>query len=85
MGLPGQTRRQIEDDVELVLNAGAFPKLAEYSPIPGTRMWPEAVKASRYPIELEPLYHNCTLLPAAEPEVDRTFLQETRRRIRDRL
>jgi hypothetical protein len=85
VGLPGQTRRQIEDDVELVLNAGAFPKLAEYSPIPGTRMWPEAVKASRYPIELEPLYHNCTLLPAAEPEVDRTFLQETRRRIRDRL
>jgi hypothetical protein len=48
-------------------------------------MWPEAVKASRYPIELEPLYHNCTLLPAAEPEVDRAFLQETRRRIRDGL
>jgi hypothetical protein len=80
-GLPGQTRSEIEDDVELVLSAGAFPKLAEYSPIPGTRMWPDAVKAGRYPIEEEPLYHNCTLLPAADPSVDAAFLAETRRRI----
>ncbi|MFH0825780.1 MAG: B12-binding domain-containing radical SAM protein [Pseudomonadota bacterium] len=83
VGIPGQTRSQIEDDVELALNAGAYPKLAEFSPIPGTAMWPAAVKRSPYPIEQEPLFHNCTLLPAAEPEVDWGFLRKTRERIRE--
>jgi radical SAM superfamily enzyme YgiQ (UPF0313 family) len=83
VGLPGQTRTEIEDDVDEVLRAGAYPKLAEYSPIPGTEMWHEAVRASRFPIEREPLFQNCTLLPAAEPEVDWTFLQKTRARIRE--
>lgn len=82
VGLPGQSGRQIEDDVELVMRAGATPKLAEYSPIPGTSMWRTACQVRKYPIAEEPLYHNCTLLPAAEPEVDWTFLQRCRRRIR---
>ena len=82
VGLPGQSKAMIEDDVERVLLAGAFPKLAEYSPIPGTEMWSKALKASRYPIDKEPLFQNCTLLPAAEPEVDAAFLQATRKRIR---
>lgn len=81
VGLPGQTRETIEADVHRVLTAGAYPKLAEYSPIPGTQMWPVAVKASRYPIDKEPLFQNCTLLPAAAPDVDGSFLQLTRKRI----
>jgi radical SAM superfamily enzyme YgiQ (UPF0313 family) len=83
VGLPGQSTAMIEDDIERVLLAGALPKLAEYSPIPGTEMWPKALKSSRHPIDKEPLFHNCTLLPAAEPEVDSAFLQATRKRIRD--
>jgi radical SAM superfamily enzyme YgiQ (UPF0313 family) len=85
VGLPTQSRAQIERDVEIVLEAGAIPKLAEYSPIPGTEMWRDAMRASPYPIELEPLYQNCTLLPAARPEVDWSFLQKTRQRIRKSL
>jgi len=85
VGLPGQTSAQIEDDVDLVLRAGALPRLAEYSPIPGTPMWPTALKQSRYPIGNEPLFHNCTLLPTAEPEIDWAFLQSTRKRIREYL
>jgi radical SAM superfamily enzyme YgiQ (UPF0313 family) len=81
VGLPGQTVRQIEEDVDRVLAAGALPKLAEYSPIPGTRMWPEALAGARYPIDSEPLFQNCTLLPAAGPGVDAAFLQNLRRRI----
>jgi len=65
------------------LRLGALPKLAEYSPIPGTVLWPAAVKSSRYPIREEPLFHNCTLLPAAEAGVDSDFLQKLRRRIRE--
>ncbi len=81
VGLPGQKPEQIELDVNRVLAAGALPKLAEYSPIPGTRMWPEALAAARYPIESEPLFQNCTLLPAAHPDVHNEFLQNLRRRI----
>jgi len=85
VGLPGQSRAQIEDDVDRVIDSGAFPKLAEYSPIPGTETWAEALGVAKYPIEKEPLFHNCTLLPAAEPEVDWTFLRTIRMRIRDEL
>jgi radical SAM superfamily enzyme YgiQ (UPF0313 family) len=81
VGLPGQTAAQIEEDVDRVLAAGALPKLAEYSPIPGTRMWLEALEGARYPVDSEPLFQNCTLLPAAGPGVDAAFLQILRRRI----
>ncbi len=85
VGIPGQSRAHIEDDVALVLRAGAYPKLAEYSPIPGTQMWNQAVSVSRYPIAREPLFQNCTLLPAARDDVDAAFLQVTRKRIREAL
>ncbi len=83
VGLPGQSRAQIEDDVDRVLRAGAMPKLAEYSPIPGTALWHDALESSRFPIREEPLFHNCTLLPAAESGVDSALLQELRRKIRE--
>lgn len=83
VGLPGQSRQQIEDDVERCLAAGAYPKLAEYSPIPGTAMWASALEKSRYPIDREPLFHNCSLLSAATPEVDWQFLRSLRTRIRE--
>ena len=81
VGVPGQTAEQIEEDVDRVLAAGALPKLAEYSPIPGTRIWEEALRVARYAIDSEPLFQNCTLLPAAGPDVDTAFLQNLRRRI----
>jgi radical SAM superfamily enzyme YgiQ (UPF0313 family) len=85
VGLPGQTRDQIEEDVEFVLQAGALPKLAEYSPIPGTALWESALKHSPYPIDQEPLFHNCSLLPTAAPDVDFAFLQQTRQWISEQV
>ncbi|MBI5572315.1 MAG: radical SAM protein [Desulfomonile tiedjei] len=83
VGLPGQTRDCIEDDVEVVLQAGALPKLAEYSPIPQTALWERAVQAARIPIAEEPLFQNCTLLPTAPEGVDSQFLQTLRKRIEE--
>jgi len=37
--------------------------LAEYSPIPDTKMWADAIKASAFDIQAEPIYHNNSLLP----------------------
>lgn len=85
VGLPGQTAAMIEEDVDRALEAGAHPRLAEFSPIPGADMWPEAIKASRYPIAEEPLFQNCTLLPTAEVDVTWEFLRKTRRRIREEI
>lgn len=85
VGLPGQTSAQIEQDVENALEAGAYPKLAEYSPIPGSALWSVSINASRYPIDKEPLYQNCSLLPVATSEVNWEFLSRMRKMIRESI
>jgi len=62
-GLPGQTAEEIDGSIRFVQSLGARPVLAEYSPIPGTALWPEALRASPYDLGNEPLCHNNTLLP----------------------
>jgi hypothetical protein len=62
-GLPRQEAGEAFETIRYVKEAGARPVVAEYSPIPGTELWPEAVKASPFDISREPLFHNNTLLP----------------------
>lgn len=62
-GLPGQAPGEIDGSLRFVRSLGARPVLAEYSPIPGTALWPEALEASPYDLAGEPLFHNNTLLP----------------------
>ncbi|MCX5832224.1 MAG: radical SAM protein [Deltaproteobacteria bacterium] len=62
-GLPQQTATEVRESILFVKSCGAKPILAEYSPIPGTALWDEAVQVSPFNIEAEPLYHNNTLLP----------------------
>ena len=42
---------------------GATPILAEYSPIPGTALWPPALACSRFDLTADPLFHNNSLFP----------------------
>ncbi|MGB5218469.1 MAG: radical SAM protein [Smithella sp.] len=62
-GMPGQKTQEVIDSIEFVQECGAQPLLAEYSPIPGTKMWDDAVACSSFDILNEPLYHNNSLLP----------------------
>jgi len=62
-GLPGQTASEVRESINFIKSCGARPVIAEFSPIPGTPIWDEAVKASPYNISEEPLFHNNTLLP----------------------
>lgn len=62
-GLPGQYASEIHESIDFVRQCGAKPMLAEYSPIPGTKMWADAVASSPFDIQAEPLYHNNSLLP----------------------
>jgi radical SAM superfamily enzyme YgiQ (UPF0313 family) len=61
-GIPGQKTADVTHSIDFVLKCGAKPVLAEYSPIPGTRMWTDALMASPFDIQHEPLYHNNSLL-----------------------
>lgn len=58
IGLPAQTEEEIIEGIRLVIDAGATPKIAEYSPIPGTGEWPHAVESASMNIKDEPLLHN---------------------------
>lgn len=57
-GVPQQTPEEVAEAIEVVQKAQAQPFVAEFSPIPGTPIWLEAVKISAYPLEAEPLTHN---------------------------
>jgi radical SAM superfamily enzyme YgiQ (UPF0313 family) len=43
-GLPGQSAQEVRESIRYVLSVGAKPILAEFSPIPGTVLWDQAVK-----------------------------------------
>lgn len=62
-GLPGQSADEVVESIRFVQSCGARPIIAEYSPIPGTALWDDAVAASPYPIAQEPLFQNNSLLP----------------------
>lgn len=63
LGLPGQEDEELEASIRRVHALGATPVLALYSPIPGTALWPRAVRASRYDLEADPLFHNPSIFP----------------------
>jgi len=62
-GLPFQDMRSVRESIHFVQAHGLRPYIAEYSPIPGTALWPESVRCSPFPIDREPLFNNNTLLP----------------------
>ncbi len=62
VGVPGQRWQQVKEDVEFVQSLGLHPRLTEYSPLPGTALWPEAREAAAVDLASEPLFHNNTLV-----------------------
>ena len=59
-GLPGQRPEDVERSIEFVKSIGGRPKLCEFSPIPGTRLFQQALAATPEIAE-EPLWHNNTV------------------------
>ena len=81
-GLPGQSAAEVRETIDLVRSLGARPIVAEYSPIPGTTLWEEALAASPYPLAEEPLFQNNTLLPCRGPDLTDETYAELKRRAR---
>ena len=82
-GMPGQSAEEVQQSVDFVLQCGAKPILAEYSPIPGTKMWAEAAVCSPFDILNEPLYHNNSLLPCADKRFPYVAYREIKKKIRE--
>ena len=61
-GLPFQKKEDVLKTVKFVIDAGAKPKVVEYSPVPGTEMFEIAKRCSPFNLD-EPLFHNNTILP----------------------
>ena len=62
-GLPGQKADDVERSIEYVFENEATPYIAEYSPVPGTKIWEKAVRTSTWDLENEPLYQNNSIMP----------------------
>lgn len=62
-GLPGQRVEEVEESIAFVRACGAKPILAEYSPIPGTPLFDEALKLSPFDLKNEPLFQNNSIFP----------------------
>ncbi len=84
VGLPGQTRKDVEQSLEFVLDLGAVPHLAEYSPVPGSPHFSTAQKASNYDLS-EPLYHNPTLMPTSHPSLDIASIVDLKQKLNFRI
>jgi radical SAM superfamily enzyme YgiQ (UPF0313 family) len=67
-GLPGQGLPDLVRAAGYVRAAGARPFPAEFSPLPGTGLWPAAVSHSPFDLENEPLYHNNSFFPCRGPD-----------------
>jgi radical SAM superfamily enzyme YgiQ (UPF0313 family) len=78
VGLPGQSTESIRSSIDLVRQAGAVPVLTYYSPIPGTRLWPAAVRAARYDLAADPLFTNNSVFPC-RPGFDWGWVEDLRR------
>lgn len=78
-GLPGQSVDSVMKTIDYVAGVGAMPYLAEYSPIPHTPLWEEAVSHSEYDLASEPLFHNNILLPCWNESQKKEIPRLTRR------
>lgn len=63
-GLPEEDFEKVEKALIYLYNLKISPYLSEFSPIPGTSLFEEAKKNSRYPLSEDPLFTNKSAFPA---------------------
>jgi radical SAM superfamily enzyme YgiQ (UPF0313 family) len=64
-GLPGQRWEEVKNTIDYAARIGVTVHLAQYTPIPHTRLFQEWQHLARYPIAEEPLFQNNALFPFA--------------------
>jgi sulfatase maturation enzyme AslB (radical SAM superfamily) len=84
-GLPEQDEEEVREGLELIIETGAWPRLVEYSPLPGTLEYERARAASRLPIEDEPLLCNNSVFHLISDSLPKGAVQQLRQDLRCRL
>ena len=69
IGLPGQTFQEVKDSIAFVHDCGIQVKLAQYTPIPGTVEWQQAMTKYGFDPNLDPLLHNNSIFPLQTDEL----------------
>ena len=83
-GLPGQTIEEVEDSIKIVKNCGITPVIAHYTPIPHTDLWPQAVAASRYDLEADPVFTNNAIMPCQKEPFSWTIISRLKGQVADK-
>jgi len=76
IGLPGQSVQEIKDSINFVKDCGAHPRLAKFSPIPGTKIWEKAKAYYNFGRYVDPILHNDALLPYLSSDFNEKALNE---------
>jgi len=63
VGLPEQDISGIKESIHQVLRLGARPRLAYFSPVPGTPEWHTLVEKGMFSLDADPLLHNKLTFP----------------------
>ena len=82
VGFPGQSVEEVRRSIQFVKDCGARPYLAEYSPIPGTGLWKEALRTSPFDLEDEPLFHNNSILPCRSEQLSWEDLYQLKQEVK---
>ena len=82
VGLPGQRVEELRRSIQFVRDCGARPFLVEYSPIPGTRLWGDALQTSPFDLEKDPLFHNNSILPCRSDNLSWEHLYQLKNEVK---
>jgi hypothetical protein len=69
----------------LIIQAGAWPKVVEFSPLPGTKEYDRACAECRLPLENEPLLCNNSVFHLISTSLPAGAVQRLRQDLRGRL
>lgn len=75
-GHPAQKYETIKSAVDVVIDAGAAPILAEYSPIPGSADFVDAVNTFNHDPSIDPLLQNSSIILFQHPNITRTEFED---------
>ncbi|MDC7225370.1 MAG: radical SAM protein [Spirochaetales bacterium] len=84
-GLPGQRASEVEDTIRFAADRGFTLSVSEFSPVPGSPMWPDCVARCSLPLEDEPLYHNNSFFPMEWEGFTRADMQRLKALSKQRL
>lgn len=82
VGLPGQGIEGIRESIHRVKSLGARPRLAYFSPVPGTATWDKLIAKGIIRSDVDPLLHNKTAFPYKWGEMSASDFESLKELIR---